>query len=92
MRTVLTAGKSSANMWEGGGLWSPEAQPLSLLRANVDRKPHKIKSVLRNEGIRGAFLGGVADDDKKVVRAFVEQPGTKSTALKKHPKVSLCIS
>lgn len=77
---------------EGGGLWCPEAQPLSLLRRDIDRKPHKIKRVLTDKGIRKAFLGGVADDDKKAVKAFTNQSENKSTALKKHPKVSDSIS
>ncbi|KAF2659388.1 hypothetical protein K491DRAFT_689258 [Lophiostoma macrostomum CBS 122681] len=70
----------------GGGLWCPEAQPLSRLRADIDRKPHKIKRILTDKAIRKAFLGGVADDEKKAVRAFTDQSENKSTALKKHPK------
>ncbi|ORY12291.1 hypothetical protein BCR34DRAFT_563868 [Clohesyomyces aquaticus] len=70
----------------GGGLWQPGAQPLALLRRDIDRKPHKIKHVLGDVGIRKAFLGGVANDDKKVVEAFTNQPENRSSALKKHPK------
>ncbi|KAF1963181.1 hypothetical protein CC80DRAFT_487575 [Byssothecium circinans] len=74
------------NSFVGGGLWQPEASALSALRRNIDRKPHKIKSVLTNAGIRKAFFGGCAADEKKVVKAFVNQTTNRSTALKKHPK------
>ncbi|KAF2689312.1 hypothetical protein K458DRAFT_413609 [Lentithecium fluviatile CBS 122367] len=70
----------------GGGLWQPEASALSALRHDVDRKPHKIKRVLTDVGIRRAFFGGVPDDEKKAVKAFVNQTSNQSTALKKHPK------
>jgi len=61
---------------------------LNALRRDIDRKPHKIKRVLTDAGIRGSFLGGVADDEKAAVKAFTNQPSNQSTALKKHPKVS----
>ncbi|KAH9875014.1 hypothetical protein J1614_004502 [Plenodomus biglobosus] len=70
----------------GGGLWQPEAASLSKLRRDIDRKPHKIKHVLRDEGIRKAFLRGVQDDDKKAVKAFTSSPGNQSNALKRNPK------
>jgi hypothetical protein len=73
-------------------LWQPGAEPLSLLRADIDRKPHRIKKVLTDKAIRKAFLRGVADDEKKAVRAFTDHSENKSTALKKHPKVSEYIS
>jgi hypothetical protein len=60
---------------------------LSLLRRDIDRKPHKIKRVLTDAGIRKAFLGGVAEDERKAVKAFTNQPENKSNALKKNPKV-----
>lgn len=62
---------------------------MEALRRDIARKPHKIKRVLTDAGIRGAFLGGVADDEVKAVKAFVNQPSNQSTALKRHPKVSL---
>jgi len=34
------------------------------------------------------FLGGVQDDDKKAVQAFVSLAGNRSNALKRNPKVS----
>ena len=63
----------------------PEAQPLAALRRSVDRKPAKIKAVLKEPGIRKDFFGGVAADDKKVVKAFAAQ--NASNALKVKPKV-----
>ncbi|KAF2872979.1 hypothetical protein BDV95DRAFT_676293 [Massariosphaeria phaeospora] len=70
----------------GGGLWQPDAQPLTLLRREIDRKPHKLKRVLTDARVRKAFFGGVADDATKVVKAFTNQTSNKSTALKKCPK------
>lgn len=80
-----------ANYREGGGYWQPDAASLGKLRRDVDRKPHKIKAILTNEGIRKAFLGGVQDDTKKAVTAFISLPGNQSTALKRNPKVSLAV-
>jgi len=77
-----------ANLNAGGGLWQPEAAALAKLRRDIDRKPHKIKAVLTNDGIRKAFLRGVADNEKKAVQAFANLPTNKSSALKRHPKVS----
>ncbi|KAF1991584.1 hypothetical protein K402DRAFT_128506 [Aulographum hederae CBS 113979] len=62
----------------------PEAQPLAALRRDVDRKPHKLKQVLMDANVRKEFLGGVAADEKKVVRAFVGL--NKESALKTKPK------
>lgn len=76
-----------ANVNKGSGLWCPDAHPLSLLRQDIDRKPHKIKAVLTDAGIRKAFLEGVANDEKKAVKAFVNLPQNMSNALKKNPKV-----
>ncbi|KAF2277632.1 uncharacterized protein EI97DRAFT_396570 [Westerdykella ornata] len=78
--------KPEGGSFVGGGLWCPDARPLSLLRRDIDRKPHKIKAVLTNSAIRKDFLGGVADDAKQAVRAFVNLPENKSNALKKNPK------
>jgi hypothetical protein len=58
------------------------------LRREFDRKPHKIKQILKDEQIRKAFLGGAPNDDKKVVKAFIGLTSNASTALKRHPKVS----
>ncbi|KAJ4297779.1 hypothetical protein N0V90_005674 [Kalmusia sp. IMI 367209] len=70
----------------GGGLWMPEARALNALRRDIDRKPHKIKRVLTDAGIRKSFFGGIPDDEKKAVKAFTNQSSNKSNALKKHPK------
>ncbi|CAA9960191.1 DUF2461 domain containing protein [Pyrenophora teres f. maculata] len=70
----------------GGGFWQPDAGALAKLRRDIDRKPHKIKTMLRNAGIRKHFLGGVGDDDKKAVKAFTNLPTNKSNALKRNPK------
>jgi uncharacterized protein (DUF2461 family) len=72
---------------EGGGLWCPAAEPLSFLRRDIDRKPHNIKRVLTDAGIRKEFLGGVANDEKKAVTAFCSQSENASNALKTKPKV-----
>ncbi|CBX93066.1 hypothetical protein LEMA_P039670.1 [Plenodomus lingam JN3] len=69
-----------------GGYWQPDAASLSKLRRDIDRAPDHLKSVLRNEGIRKAFLHGVQDDNKKVVKAFTSLPGNQSNALKRNPK------
>jgi hypothetical protein len=64
----------------------PEAAPLALLRTNIDRSPHRIKRVLTDPGIRKEMLGGVPNDEKKAIKAFVSQNG--ENALKTKPKVS----
>ena len=55
----------------GAGVWHPEAPPLALMRKDVDLKSHKIKAVLTGAGIRKEFFGGIANDEKKAVKAFV---------------------
>jgi hypothetical protein len=76
----------------GGGFWQPDATTLTKLRRDIDRKPHKIKAVLTDSGIREAFLDGVKDDGKKAVKAFTSLPMNRSNALKRNPKVSLVCS
>ncbi|USP81083.1 hypothetical protein yc1106_08357 [Curvularia clavata] len=70
----------------GGGYWQPDAAALAKLRHDIDRKPHKIKSVLRKDSIRKEFLGGVPDDDRKAVKAFTSSSMNQSNALKRNPK------
>ncbi|KAL1792594.1 hypothetical protein ACET3X_009101 [Alternaria dauci] len=70
----------------GGGFWQPDATTLAKLRRDIDRKPHKIKAVLTDPGIRKAFLGGVKDDEKKAVNAFTSLSMNQSNALKRNPK------
>lgn len=55
----------------GAGVWHPEAPPLALMRQDVDRKSHKIKAVLTAAELRKEFFGGIANDEKKAVKAFV---------------------
>ncbi|KAI4911071.1 hypothetical protein J4E90_007328 [Alternaria incomplexa] len=69
-----------------GGFWQPDASTLAKLRRDIDRKPHKIKAVLTDSGIREAFLGGVKDDEKKAVKAFTSLSMNQSNALKRNPK------
>lgn len=64
----------------------PESSALAALRRDIDRRPHRIKRVLTDAGLRKEFFGGIADDEKKAVRAFVSQ--SAENALKRKPKVS----
>ncbi|KAI9817523.1 MAG: hypothetical protein M1827_001133 [Pycnora praestabilis] len=68
----------------GGGLWMPEAQPLALLRRDVDRHSHRIKAVLTDARLRKEFFGGLQKDEKKAVKAFVAK--NNENALKTKPK------
>lgn len=70
----------------GCGLWHPDAQPLALLRRDFDKSSHKLKKVLLDKTVRKELLKGVPDDEKKVVKAFVEL--NKENMLKTKPKVS----
>jgi hypothetical protein len=72
----------------GGGYWQPDAVALAKLRHDIDRKPHKIKAVLTDAGVRRAFLGDVQDNEKKAVNAFVNLASNQANALKRNPKVS----
>ena len=63
----------------------PEAAPLALLRADIDRKSHKIKRVLTDARIRKVLFNGIASDEKAAIKAFVAQNG--ENALKTKPKV-----
>lgn len=68
------------------GLWQPEAQALSLMRRTIDRRSNALKKILRDPNIRREFLGGAKDDDKAVVKKFIDH--NKESALKTKPKVS----
>ena len=65
----------------------PEAQPLALLRTDIDRKPHRLKRVLMNPQLRKQILRGAPNDEKKVIKAFATQ--NSENALKTKPKVRL---
>ncbi|OQV07714.1 hypothetical protein CLAIMM_12109 isoform 2 [Cladophialophora immunda] len=69
----------------GSGLWMPESQPLALLRANIDRKPTKLRRVLSETQLRKEVLGIASNDEKKAIKAFADQ--NKENALKTKPKV-----
>ncbi|KAL6245237.1 hypothetical protein RBB50_008012 [Rhinocladiella similis] len=68
----------------GSGLWHPEAQPLALLRADINRKPHRLKRILRDPRMRKQILAGAPNDEKKVLKAFASQ--NSENALKTKPK------
>lgn len=57
------------------------------MRRDIDQKSHKLRSVLLDPAMRKEFLGGIPKDEKKAIKAFVEQ--NKENALKTKPKVGL---
>lgn len=69
----------------GSGLWMPEAQPLALLRRNIDSKPEIIRRVLTGDALRKTILGVAANDEKKAIKAFASH--NAENALKTKPKV-----
>ncbi|KAL4870451.1 hypothetical protein BDV12DRAFT_165970 [Aspergillus spectabilis] len=68
----------------GAGLWQPEADRLALLRQDIDGNSQGLKAVLRQEGLRREFFGGIPDDEDEAVKAFVSQ--NSESALKTKPK------
>ncbi|KAL0636758.1 hypothetical protein Q9L58_004240 [Maublancomyces gigas] len=69
----------------GGGLWHTDAQPLNLLRRNVDKYPQQIKLILAGGELAEEFFGIKASgDEQKAVKAFAER--NKEDALKTAPK------
>lgn len=71
----------------GGGIWMPEAQPLALLRNDVDHRSRKIKKVLMDAGIRKEFLDGARGNEQECITAFIGR--NKENMLKTKPKVNL---
>ncbi|KAH7064997.1 hypothetical protein B0J12DRAFT_613008, partial [Macrophomina phaseolina] len=71
-------------LMRGGGLWMPAADSLQKLRRDIDRKPHKIKSVLTDARLRKEFFDGVPNDEKKAVEAFTKH--NAESALKTRPQ------
>ncbi|ETI23200.1 hypothetical protein G647_04997 [Cladophialophora carrionii CBS 160.54] len=71
----------------GSGLWMPDAQPLALLRRNIDRKPKKLRQVLTGPQMRKRILEVNSNDEKKAIKAFADQ--NKENALKTKPKTPL---
>jgi hypothetical protein len=72
-------------MCTGCGLWNPEAEPLALLREEIDENSAGLKQVLRAPEMRREFLQGASDDDDAVVNAFTHH--NRESALKTKPKV-----
>lgn len=64
----------------------PEAQALTKLRHDIDRRPHRLKAVLVEDSLRKSFLKGAPAQEGKVVKAFCAH--NASSALKTRPKVS----
>lgn len=69
----------------GCGLWHPEAEPLALLREDIDENASRWKEILREPALRREFLNGASDDDDAVVKAFTHC--NRESALKTKPKV-----
>ncbi len=63
----------------------PEAQPLALLRADIDRNPNRLRRVLMDPRMRKEILKGAPNDEKRAVKAFAAQ--NSENALKTKPKV-----
>ena len=68
----------------------PEAQPLALLRADIDRKPKKLRRVLTDPQMRKHIFGGIANDERKAIKEFARQ--NSENALKTKPKVRVILS
>ncbi|KAJ5203681.1 Conserved hypothetical protein CHP02453 [Penicillium cinerascens] len=68
----------------GCGLWHPEAEPLALLRGDIDENAHRWKEVLGAPAMRREFLNGVSADEDAVVEAFTRH--NRESALKTKPK------
>ncbi|KAL8933006.1 MAG: hypothetical protein Q9211_006016 [Gyalolechia sp. 1 TL-2023] len=75
---------SPGGSFVGGGLWCPEAAPLAAMRHAIDRKSHRLKTVLMEPSMRKEFLGGIPKDEKKAVGAFCDH--NRENALKTKPK------
>ncbi|KAK8251660.1 hypothetical protein IWZ00DRAFT_246473 [Phyllosticta capitalensis] len=67
----------------GGGIWNPDKTALERLRRDIDRHPERLKGVLLDKRVRKGILGVDSEDEKKVVRAFVE--ANKENALVRCP-------
>lgn len=71
----------------GGGVWMPGKDHLAKLRASIDERPGRWRTVLGQERFRRAFLPGAkAGDEENCVREFAKR--NKENALKTKPKVS----
>jgi hypothetical protein len=63
----------------------PEAQPLALLRRDIDRRPERLRTILASPAMRKHIFGGISKDEQKAIKAFTNQ--NKDNALKTKPKV-----
>jgi uncharacterized protein (DUF2461 family) len=68
-----------------GGLWQPDARELAALRADIDRRPTRIRRALGDASVRRDYLEG-ASNESKAIKKFCET--NKESALKTKPKVS----
>lgn len=73
----------------GGGYFGCDSETLACLREDIDTQPHQFKGLLMGEKIRKTFFPAVKADEKKVADAFCKM--SKMSALKKKPKVCLCL-
>ncbi|KAL2432810.1 hypothetical protein ABEF94_014172 [Exophiala dermatitidis] len=76
--------KPGGKSYVGAGLWSPEAQALALIRADIDRKPKRLRRILTDPRMRKEILGGIPNDEAKAIKAFAAQ--NSDNALKTKPK------
>ena len=68
----------------GCGLWHPDAQPVRLLRTDIDQS-RRLRDVLLDPDIRKHIFGGIKKDEKLAVKQFCNQ--NAGNALKTKPKV-----
>ncbi|KAI1967084.1 hypothetical protein LOZ58_000578 [Ophidiomyces ophidiicola] len=68
----------------GSGLWMPDGGRLARLRRDIDSQSERIKLVLSHPDVRKSIFDGIPNDEKKVVKSFVNQ--NQENALKTKPK------
>lgn len=69
----------------GGGIWHADAQPLTLLRRAISKRPGQLKQILLMDGIARDFLDIQGHgDEQRVINAFVAR--NSEDALKTAPK------
>ncbi|KJK68343.1 Conserved hypothetical protein DUF2461 [Aspergillus parasiticus SU-1] len=86
VKDLVICADDTSRVGLGSGLWHPEADKLALMREDIDRNSHRLKSVLGEEGMRRELFDGVSDEEK-AVEAFVNQ--NQESALKTKPKVGI---
>lgn len=60
---------------------------LARLRQDISENPYRLKSILREPGMRREFLGGLDGKEEDAEDAFVNVRENKESAVKSHPKV-----